>query len=465
VRAFPAFRLPGGPDTIGEVPPGEGEILLRVEPDAEEAAGIVDGLVEAGAYLRARGNAALTRVLGRASGRLLDRDDPLRVEAEAWLPRESGLSPEMAGLVLDRMAADWSSDALTRLLSAELPEPRVLEGFRSGPEGDRVRAIGDRFAFHVGAGNVPGVGATSVVRSLLARTPLLLKPGRGDVVLPVLLARAIAEEDPELGEAVAVVYWPGGSRPALEEEALRRAERVVVYGGADTVEELRSRIDPRIPLVAYRHRVSAAAVGRERLTSEPDARRVARDAAEAVAAYDQRGCVSPHLFWVEEGGTVGPERWAELLAEALSELGERLPPGPADPAVAARIQQLRGAGEMREAAGGGGRVLASEGVAWTVLYEPGAGLEAGCSGRTARVRPVERLEEVPQVLAEWGDLVQSVALEAEPERRVRVAEALAGIGVSRMTTLRRQAWPSPWWLHDGRGPLRVLLRWATLEGG
>ena len=57
-----------------------------------------------------------------------------------------------------------------------------------------------------------------------------MKPGRGDVVLPVLAAEAIREEDPILGEAIAVVYFPGGSE-ALEDAALLAGDVVVAYGG------------------------------------------------------------------------------------------------------------------------------------------------------------------------------------------------------------------------------------------
>ncbi len=448
--------------------PAEGDLLIP-DLDRSAAAALLTRLEEARAPLREMRTHDLIAALGTSGRRLLDPNDPLRREAEEWLPREAGLSAPMARQLLDRMARDWTVPALTHLVQAEFGDPRVLEGFveRDGnggdPHQDRVRAEGDPLAFHVGAGNVAGVGATSLLRSLLVRSPLLLKPGRGDVILPVLVARALAEADPRVGSAVAVAYWPGGSRPPLEALALERARRVVVYGGTETVRELRRRLPASTPLVAYHHRISAGAVGRDRLSGEQETRPLARQAAEAVSAYDQRGCVSPHVIWVEEGGAVTPRTWAGLLAEAMEHVATELPPGPIPEEVGARVHQLRGAAELQAAAGAGHEVLAPDHAGWTVLYEPGFRFEAGCTGRLVRVQAVERLEAIPAKLAEHGPLLQSMALEVRPGRREALAGAFSARGVSRITTFRQQPWPPPWWLHDGRGPLRALVRWSTLE--
>lgn len=465
---FHAFHLPGETEFSTRRLSLEGEAsaaLLYADLDRASARRLVGRLEATAGPLRSRSNQDLVQVLGRAASRLGDDADELGSQVDEWLPRETGLSSAMARLLTERMVADWTEEALDRLLAEEFPDPEVLEGFRPGPVPDRVRAMGEAPAFHLGAGNVAGVGATSMIRSLLVRSPVLIKPGRGDIVLPCLLARAIAREDRELGRAVAVAYWPGGSRPPLEEEALRGAGRVVVYGGVDTLREIRDRLPVTTPLVAYRHRVSVGAVGRERLRRIDEARKAARAAAGAVAAYDQLGCVSPHQIWVEAGGGVSPERWAELLADALAELAEELPPGTPDPETVARIQQFRGAAELRRAGGGDDRLLASAGsVDWTVIYGPGKGLEAVCGGRLVRVHPLDDLTGLAGVLADGARWLQSVALEVGDERKGAVAEALAALGMTRITTFGRQAWPSPWWTHDGQGPLRTLVRWTTLEG-
>ncbi|MEX2529128.1 MAG: acyl-CoA reductase [Gemmatimonadota bacterium] len=448
-------RFPGQDD--------DGLALERPVLDQGAANRVVREVQAKANVLRGMSNDVLVESLGRAGERFLDPGDPLRRKAEAWIPPEAGLTPELARQVVEGMAVGWTRSALSKLVRAEFQDPEVLERFRPGPEGTSVRALGGDFALHIGAGNVPGVGATSLLRSLLVRSPVLLKPGRGDVILPVLLARAIEEELPELEGALAVVYWPGGESAPLEAAALQAAQRVVVYGGLETISSLRVRLPVTTPLVAYHHRFSLAAVARENLGAGGGARAAAGRAAGAVAAYDQRGCVSPHLVWVEEGGEVAPREWAALLAEELQAIGDRLPPSSLDSGTSSRIQQLRGVADLRAAAGRGDLVLSPDDTAWTVLFEPEARLEGGCGGRLVRVQPVADLAGVPALLGGIREVLQSFGLDAPAPRRRGLAEALAVAGLSRVSGIEDQPWPLPWSSHDGQGPLRALVRWVTLE--
>lgn len=471
MERFEGFHLPelsGLATHPIELDPGpEGEAasgtLLWPELDLDSAHRLWTRLAGAADGLRERTNQELVSVLGRFGERLLDDADPLRAQARAWVPRESGLSAPMTELLLDRMARDWTRPSLQRLLREEFSDPRVLEGFRPGPRPDLVRALGPAPAFHVSAGNVPGVGATSVIRSLLARSPVLLKPGRGDVILPVLLARSLSEEDAELARAVAVTYWPGGTPSAVEEVGLREARLVVAYGGMDTMARLRAGLPDTTPLVAYRHRVSVGVVGRGRLGSRGEAEAVAADVAGAVSAYDQGGCVSPHVVWIEEGGSVEPREWAGLLAGAMDAAASHLPPGPRSPALAARIQQHRSVSAMKQAGPDALGLWTSPDLAWTVIYQPTGDPGTGCGGRLVRVQSLRRLDDLPSLLEGRGPWLQSVAVAADDARTAELAEALGRIGVSRVTTFSRQPWPSAWWTHDGEGPLRALVRWTTLE--
>lgn len=432
-------------------------------PDPVFARRLCDHLVEAGDRLRERRTDSLVASLGRAGARFLDPADPIRKEALDLLPAAAGLSPAMAREVLDGMARDWSADRLARLVRAQFPDPAVLDGFRPGPGGSRVRAFGRRLIVQLGAGNVAGVSVGGVARALLARSPVLLKPGLHDAVLPVLYARALADCDPELAAALAVLYWPGGA-DTVEAEVLPRADLVVVYGGGDTVKAVRARLPAATPLVAYSHRVGVALVGREALaTGRAD--HTATAAARAVAAFDQRGCVSPHLFWVEEGGALTPADWAARLATAMAALQQDLPAGPTPPEVAARLQQLRGTWELKQAAGEGARVFRPAGAEWTVVYDPDPAFSPSCLGRFAWVKPVRDLERVAGLLAGLHPFLQTAGLCGAGARAASLVEQLGGAGVTRVASLRRLAWPPAWWHHDGGDPLRALVRWVDWEVG
>lgn len=435
----------------------------------EEVEGLLQFLEEEGGQaLRRLGFRTRLQHLARAATRFLDPADPLVREALARIPDEARLSAQATREVILGMARDWTLERLGSALRADFPDPDVLDGFRPGVRGDLHRAVPPRLLVQIGSGNVPGTSATALLRGLLVGAPTLLKPGKGDRVLPGLLAQAMAEESPELARGFAVVHWAGGEGQLLERRALARAERVVVYGGMETVEAVRAQVGPLVPVVVYGPRIGAGLVLRDATGADTSVEAAAR----AVRAYAQRGCVSPHLIWVETGGARSPEAWAEALARAFAEhraeplAGGRASEAPARamPDEAAAMRALAEAAEYRAAAGGGDRVLGGPAQGWMVLWEPEArALEPSCLGHTVRVRPVAEAADVLPLLRPHANLLQSVAVEGGEPGRGTLALHLARVGVSRITTFRDQPWPPAWWKHDGEGPLRALVRWATLE--
>jgi hypothetical protein len=453
------------------IPPGGGAPVPMVLPP-----GVLDGGDEArgaevepsrlldhlegpgGEALRRAGFRGRLRALAAAAERLRDPFDPLRQEALDRIPPDAGLSAAEATRILDGMALDWSLERLAAAVRSDFPDPDVLDGFRPALRGERHRVIPPGLLVQVCAGNVPGTGATALLRGLLVGAPTLLKPGSGDRVLPELLGRAVRDEG-TLADGMAVVGWRGGEGGSLEAQALRRAHRVVVYGGIEAVESVRAAVGPLTPVVVYGPRVSFGVV----LADATGAQEPIRDAARAVVAFEQRGCVSPHLVWVETGGARSPEAWARALAGALAELAADEAPV-SDRETRAAMRGMKELVEYERAAGRGTQVFGGPGDGWMVLWEPDAGaFEPSCLGRTVRVRPLSSMDELAPRLAAVRPVLQSAAVEGAEPGRTRAALLLARAGITRITTFRDQPWPPAWWRHDGVGPLAALVRWVTLE--
>lgn len=456
---FDAWWLPDAPDgmTLDSLRAGTVECRYPV-PTATLIDSTIESLRDAGRALARRPVQEIVAAVDAAANRLVDRDDPIRVEAQHLLEATTGFSEPMTALIIDRMAADWLAGPIQRLLEAELRDPTALDHFSPSGAGRKVRAYGPQLAFHVFAGNVPGVAVTSLVRTLLVKAPSLGKLASGQPVLPVLFARALDSVDPDIARAVAVTYWPGGSS-AGEARMLAAADTVIVYGGADAVASVRARAPDHQRLVVHGPRFSIGLIAREALGDDPS---LADSVARAVATFDQHGCVSPQAIWVEDahGDLVDP--FVDALARAFETLQTSLPRGRITTGEAALIQQERGAAELG-GHDGRGRVLASTGTAWTIVLDPDAGFRPSCLNRFVRVHTVSSLDEVPELLAPVGHQLQSVAIAAPDDRRLSIADALARLGATRITSFERVPWPPPEWHHDGRGPLGELLRWVDLE--
>jgi hypothetical protein len=473
VNAIDAYHLPGlrNEDVLRweERPYGDGEVVLRFPVLTPE---LLESLVARLRLARAerlagRPVASVVRALGEAAARLAREDDPCRVLAERALPAITGFSPPMVRLILDRMIADWQEEALWRLLRSELGDPEVLDDFR--PRADEpdpaprtlMRACGPDLAFQIFSGNVPGVAVTALIRSLLVKAATLGKTASGEPLLPVLFARALAAVDHELGECLAVTYWPGGEE-ALEAVALRAADTVVVYGGREVEEQILRRIPPGKRLVVHGARLSLGLIGRPALARDV-VRRTAAEAAWATAVFDQQGCVSPHVFYVERGGDTPPERFAGLLAAELDRLEKELPRGRITAAEAARIHQVRGAAEFRALGGQDVQLHAGPGTQYTVIYEANPEFAPSCLNRVVWVKPVDDLLEAVAYVSPYGSYLQTVGVAGAGPRLQALADRLAQAGASRITDLTRMPFPPPTWRHDGQQPLRELIRWVDLE--
>jgi len=234
---------------------------------------------------------------------------------------------------------------------------------------------------------------------------------------------------------------------------------VIVYGGRDAVASLRARAPAEARFLAYGPRLSFGVAARGRLSAE-HAEATARAAALDASTFDQQGCVSPHVFYAEEGGDTSPREWAALLAREMAAVERDLPRGTLSPSEASAIRQLRGHAEF---APGVDLHASPEGTAWTVVFDPAPAFEASCLNRVVRVKPVSTLEEIPPLVAPYADVLQTVGVAGEAEETAELAAALARLGASRIAPLGKMAWPPPWWHHDGRPPLRALVRWCDWE--
>ena len=463
-----AFHLPGVshlPTTTWAYGRGAGEVELRLPQLTPK---LLERQVRA--LLRARERHLAERpvreivaVVDAVARRLLDPADPLRRSAEEALPPVTGFSPAMIRLVLDRMAADWRAPRLRELLRAEFGDPRVLDEFRPrGNTSGMMRAFGPGLVIHIFSGNVPGIAVTSLIRALLVKSASLGKTAVGEPLLPALFARAVAEEDSDLGDCLAVTYWPGGAEE-LERVALEKADAVIAYGSDEATAAIRARTPKHARFIPYGLKLSFAVIGRELLGREA-AVQAAEKAALAAATFDQHGCVSPHLFYVEEGGDVAPQEWTALLAAAMRQLESELPRGSVAPGEAATIRQLRGEAEFAQIMKSGTELHQSdEGTAWTVIYDPDPTFQASCLNRLVRVKPIGALSAVPQHVNGVEGRLQSVGVAAAPERRMTLAAALGRIGASRIVPLEEMAWPPPTWHHDGSSPLCELVHWCDVE--
>lgn len=369
-----------------------------------------------------------------------DPASPERQELDAALAALCRLSPPGLTAGLEAVLGGGAGEPAHRLFAQAAASPDS-----PGPSAPAVVLL---------ASNLPALAVQPLLPALALRRPVLLKsPSAEPLFAPAFLA-ALARREPKLAEGMAAVTWPGGDRD-LEAPVLAAAGRVLAYGEAETVADVEARAPGRV--VAYGPRTSLAAVGRDLEPSEIP--RVAAGLARDIALFDQRGCLSVAAIYVEGGldraETLARELGQELARE-LTHLAHEWPPGPADAATVAAVQQLRGEAAMRGLERP--RVADDSPSAGTVVVEPEPAFRPSPGLRTVRVHPLGDLDELPGCLGSWRDRLQGVALAgvAPPARAEGLRVGLRELGVSRFAPPGELQAPDALWHNGGTHPLVAL---------
>lgn len=417
-------------------------------------------------YLRHRSTDQIIHVLAGVAAEWLRPENEFRQLALAHGPAQLGFSRPTLSQGLDSFFRQLMPENFRALLMQEFGDVRRLDDLiaTEAERGNERAAMvtGPELVVHIAAGNIPNPTLLSMVFGVLTRSAQFVKCATGTSLLPRLFAHSIYEADAKLAACLEVAEWRGG-HAALEEVLFAEADCVTATGSDATLASIRKQLPPRVRFLGYGHRVSFGYIAGEVLTLLHANKIVAR-AAEDVVAWDQLGCLSPHVFYVQTGGAISPVQFAERLAGELARGEALLPRGPLAPELAARIASLRGIYQMRAAQASDTHLWQSENsTAWTVVCEAEARFAVSCLHRFIYVKPVRDLEEVLREADAVRGHVSTVGLAVPEHRTGELTVQLARWGVTRVCQLGRMQQPPLTWRHDGRPALGDLVSWTDFE--
>jgi hypothetical protein len=418
-------------------------------------------------YLASRTTEQIIKILSHVAEGWLQPDSPFRELALADGPRCTGFGRATLERGLDSFFAKLTRESLRAWLAQELGDARRLGEFALAPGEEKFSraaiATGPEFLLHICAGNLPNPTWTSMVLGLLTRSAQFVKCATGASFLPRLFAHSIYDADHKLGACLEVAEWPGG-HAALEETLFAEADCVTATGSDETLAAIRAKLPVQKRFLGYGHRVSFGYVTGESLSGF-GGKRLVKAAASDVVAWNQLGCLSPHVLYVQRGGETGPETFAQLLAEEMAQREQTEPRGAVPPDVAAAIASRRGIYEVRAAHGPDTLLWRSQdSTAWTVVFEADPRFAMSCLHRFIYVKAVADLAEVLHAADAVRSRVSTVGIAADEEEAKALATTLARWGVTRICPLGQMQNPPLTWRHDGRPALGDLVRWTDFEG-
>lgn len=469
--------------------------------------------------------ARLHTAMQQVARRLANPADPVRRALVTALPAYTGYSAAMlqATLASFDLMALASLPAAVRQLPTWLaahdwqPLPGVpgrLRFFPATPPWD-VRRLWPRPAplfgpvelprlvIGYGAGNVPGTALlitllTQAVGLVNGTAPpaLLIRNSRQEPLFGALILDALATADPDLLANVALLVWDFDDE-RLQTLLMTQADLVIAAASDETIAHIGQaarRASTRPRLHAHGHKVSFAAIGRAmlapqaRLPGPADAERL--DAVTLLAAldsvfWDQNGCLSARVHFVEGDGGDGVIRYAQRLTAHCRALAHHLPRGawPRQPLHDRfdRYRLLETTGQVQVfSAYDDPFVVALDARPLPADRARAATQWVGqvneCQGRVIIVRPVNDLMEIPNrylALLPAANL-QSLSVgmgpgEAGPRSAFwRFASACGERGVTAIRTVGRGAFPQLAYSWDGLLPRDLVCtrppgRFTTVE--
>lgn len=385
--------------------------------------------------LRSLPIAARIAAIDRLAAAWLSGDSPWRARARSELAMSTGHPGAVIDIALEHLWGALRGPDLEAAVSSEL----------GGADSCRLPGV----ALHVLAGNVPGVGVFGILAALLAGVPSLVKPAAREPFLPALLVESIAAVAPELGRAITVAPWRGGSE-ALDAAACGAVDLVLAYGRDVTLARIAARRPVR--LLRYGDRTSVALVAATTLDSG-----TARALAYQTALYDQQGCLSPRVVFVEDRGRRELDDFAARVAVELEELERRLPRVPPSLGERASVWRWLERQRWRAQEGADVRVHGGGDGAGSVVCDRTPDWSTGPSFRHLVLVPVVTLAAAAEPLRRLAGTLEAVGYAGPVARLADAAAVAAASGAHRFCPLERLQAPPFAWRQSGHRRLASLL--------
>ena len=362
---------------------------------------------------------------------------------------------------------EWCEPArLHNLLDAALNGKRAhLDNFlpRTDISHSYLKAMPRGIVSHWLSGNVPLLGMFALIQSILTKNANILKVSTGESqALPLVWRPSRAglhnsgwlhDSRNDLLESLAVVYLDR-HQTRISDIFSSRADVRIAWGGREAIESV-AALPKKYACqdILFGPKLSMMVIGSDALDSDKAIRKLIRRAATDSSVFDQFACASPHTIFVEKGGQISPQEFAEKLAAGMDKALTRLPALEPDAGQANKIRA-----KIAEF-GFVGESWADPNLRWTVLFDEGNDLVEPTYQRVITVKAVDDVFDIIPGIS--GD-IQTVGLAMHGEKRLSFADQVLRRGAVRCPDVGYMThFDSPW---DGLVALDRLVRWVSLGG-
>jgi len=413
-------------------------------------------------FLKKQTTEYIIDLIDEVINRFLNRDEPIRRKAEQLMPLITGFDPEMSRLCLTRYLKTFRKSQLLRFVSEDFSNPKILDEFQPIIKGGFAKAYGPDSLLHIWSGNVPGLPIWSLVSGILVKAGNIGKISSSEPLFASLFAKLLIEIEPKFADCLSLLWWEGGTLDQ-ENSLLKSSDVVLAYGSNDTIKQIRDRTPIKTRFLPHGHKISFGIVS-ARVLDPQKAWSLAHNAATDIIQYDQQGCYSPQIYFVEAGANINPKMFAKYIAHELSCFQKRFPRRVLNTEESIQLAAWQNNQEMELISDMRKEIIRDKSGAWAVIFSDNR-KHFNVSGlnRTITVIEINSLDQIIPMISPHKEFLQTVGLAVAPDELFTISKKLGEHGVTRITSLGSMTAPEAGWHHDGRFNLSDLVTITEIE--
>lgn len=408
-------------------------------------------------------------VFARLSKAWADPQYQRRREAFDALSKNSDLSPEFIGAVLEEFAKLLAPEYLLHKIEGELGNSGI-QGKPVAQKEEDIQLIvqPSGLVLHVASGNVFLACIESLIDGVITRNINFLKMSTDDRDFPLIFAESIREFDKEgvISPRLSVIWWRGGDE-AIENLFKQNMDRIVFWGGAEALKAWEKNLSEFTVLIRHGHKISFGVVSKAGLKSA-DLAAVTDNIALDIAIWDQKACNCPQTLFIER--SVSDEeagRFIDSLTGSLKKMNAAFPPGRRSDDEYVEVMKTRELAMAKHLVTGEPiSVLGPKTFDWTIIFEEKTGGEAfepSPLNRTIIIRRYQSLDALSDLFKNHSFYLQTVGYCLNSSEVPEYAVRLSSLGATRLCPFGIMAIPVAGTPHDGGYILRDLVRFTVIE--
>jgi len=393
---------------------------------------------------------SIVAAIAAAAARWSDGGFAPRAHARDAVSARTGYSRATVEYAFDRLFRSLRRDAIEAVVRDELGSLDALDRFVERTGRPRARAVPIGRVCVISSRTTIGVAIVPAAFALCAKCDVLVKD-REDELVSAFFA-TLAEELPGLSASASA--WES-DREALD---LSGFAAVVAFGADATLAEIAARLPHSTRFLPYGSKASAGYVTREALGDPAAARGIAHAAASDLLLYETEGCLSLHALFVERGGAVSPQDFAQMLAGAIDATAENLGVARGSDRVVAQRAMARDVATFR---GDAGTVALTDAQSsYLLLLEPGWHEPPPFISRSLPIRSVDEPDEAVAYFRRHGIAVEALGVAGA---RRDLSDAALSLGAARIARLGELQSPALGDFHGGRPRIAEFVSWISDE--